>query len=202
MVFRARDFLQKIGLGKSQVVYVGVHARRGDRLQAWKSDHTQLQDTIIGRYEGRFFNMAMDQLREEYNKDGQKVVFIATSDDFHWIKKHLVDKQDVFFPYELVPATRSPLPSNREVGDIWKDELLAVKGSKAWGTDLAILSMCNHTIVDYGTFGLWAGLLAGGRIIVPTGYSPVATPDMVWWENSQLENLQFVNVSKLSTKSY
>ena len=29
----------------------------------------------------------------------------------------------------------------REVGDIWKDELLAVKGSKAWGTDLAILSM-------------------------------------------------------------
>ena len=41
--------------------------------------------------------MAMDQLREEYNKDGQKVVFIATSDDFHWIKKHLVDKQARFF---------------------------------------------------------------------------------------------------------
>ena len=29
----------------------------------------------------------------------------------------------------------------REVGDMWKDEQLAVKGSKAWGTDLAILSM-------------------------------------------------------------
>ena len=29
----------------------------------------------------------------------------------------------------------------REVGDMWKDERLAVKGSKAWGTDLAILSM-------------------------------------------------------------
>ena len=29
---------------------------------------------------------------------------------------------------------------------------------------------CNHTILDYGTFGLWAALLAGGRIIVPAGY--------------------------------
>ena len=35
----------------------------------------------------------MDQLREEYNKEGQRVAFVATSDDFHWIKKHLVDKQ-------------------------------------------------------------------------------------------------------------
>ena len=29
---------------------------------------------------------------------------------------------------------------------------------------------CNHTILDYGTFGLWAALFAGGRIIVPAGY--------------------------------
>ena len=43
--------------------------------------------------------MAMDQLREEYNKDGQKVVFIATSDDFHWIKKHLVDKEARMFHF-------------------------------------------------------------------------------------------------------
>ena len=41
----------------------------------------------------RFFNTAMDQLRVEFNKEGQRVVFVATSDDFHWIKKHLVDKQ-------------------------------------------------------------------------------------------------------------
>ena len=97
----------------------------------------------------RFFNAAMDQLRDEFNKEGQRVVFVATSDDFHWMKKHLVDKQaqiyflehflppldlslstqrgclinlgtsvenkkqDIFFPYELVPASRAPLPSNR-----------------------------------------------------------------------------------------
>jgi hypothetical protein len=28
--------------------------------------------------------------------------------------------------------------------------------------DLALLAACNHTILTYGTFGFWAGLLAGG----------------------------------------
>ena len=52
---------------------------------------------------GRFFNTAMDQLRAEYNKEGQRVAFVATSDDFHWIKKHLVDKQaKIYFREELL----------------------------------------------------------------------------------------------------
>ena len=43
---------------------------------------------------------------------------------------------------------------------------------------------CNHSIMDYGTFGMWAGLLAGGKIVLPLGYSAAAvrSPDMVWWE--------------------
>ena len=38
--------------------------------------------------------------------------------------------------------------------------------------------------MDYGTFGMWAGLLAGGKIVLPLGYSAasVRSPDMVWWE--------------------
>jgi hypothetical protein len=30
------------------------------------------------------------------------------------------------------------------------------------GRDLALLAACNHTILTYGTFGFWAGFLAGG----------------------------------------
>ena len=37
--------------------------------------------------------------------------------------------------------------------------------------DLALLSLCSHTIMDYGTFGLWGGLFAGGEILAPTGYT-------------------------------
>jgi hypothetical protein len=28
--------------------------------------------------------------------------------------------------------------------------------------DLALLAACNHSILTYGTFGFWAGFLAGG----------------------------------------
>ena len=38
------------------------------------------------------------------------------------------------------------------------------------GMDLALLAACNHTILTYGTFGFWAGFLAGsgnGKRILP-----------------------------------
>ena len=71
----------------------------------------------------------------------------------------------------------------------------------SYGIDLAVLSMCNHTVLDYGTFGLWAALLAGGgggRIILPTGYSAVPTPDSVWWEVAQLDRVEFINLETLN----
>ena len=34
------------------------------------------------------------------------------------------------------------------------------------GDDLALLAACNHTILSYGTFGMWAALLAGGRTVI------------------------------------
>lgn len=32
--------------------------------------------------------------------------------------------------------------------------------------DLITLSMCNHSIISYGTFGMWIAMKAGGRTIV------------------------------------
>ena len=40
------------------------------------------------------------------------------------------------------------------------------------GTDLAMLSLADHSILTYGTFGMWGALLAkGGYVIMPKGYS-------------------------------
>ena len=79
--------------------------------------------------------------------------------------------------------------------------ILHYAGSISYGVDLAVLASCNHSIVDYGTFGLWAGLLAGGRhvlqllwllycvlcrIVLPLGYSTMKSPDMMWWEQVTL----------------
>ena len=37
--------------------------------------------------------------------------------------------------------------------------------------DLSTLASCNHTIIDYGTFGQWAAVLAGGRSVWAIDYS-------------------------------
>ena len=34
------------------------------------------------------------------------------------------------------------------------------------GEDLALLAACNHSIISYGTFGMWAAILAGGEVLV------------------------------------
>ena len=47
--------------------------------------------------------------------------------------------------------------------------LLGVEMPSA-GEDLAVLSLCNHSIVGAGTYGQWGALLAGGQVIYPTGY--------------------------------
>jgi hypothetical protein len=32
------------------------------------------------------------------------------------------------------------------------------------GLDLALLSQANHSIMTYGTFGMWGTMLAGGQV--------------------------------------
>ena len=34
------------------------------------------------------------------------------------------------------------------------------------GEDLALLAACNHSIISYGTFGMWAAILAGGEVLL------------------------------------
>ena len=39
------------------------------------------------------------------------------------------------------------------------------------GTDLALLTLADHSILSYGTFGMWGALLANnGEVSLPTGY--------------------------------
>lgn len=37
---------------------------------------------------------------------------------------------------------------------------------KGAGQDLAVLAACNHSIIDYGTFGSFGAILAGGETVV------------------------------------
>ena len=71
-----------------------------------------------------------------YRNKYQRVLFVVLSDDPEWCEREL-HGDDV-----VVTKTNSPVQ------------------------DMAIMSICNHSIIDYGTFGMWGALLSGGDTFV------------------------------------
>ena len=45
---------------------------------------------------------------------------------------------------------------------------LYYKNGNILGEDLALLANCNHTIMSFGTFGMWGAMLAGGNVVLPS----------------------------------
>lgn len=86
--------------------------------------------------EPKYFFTAMEYFEKKY----PSVVFIVISDDPAWCIQHLGKKKNVFV------AGKNSLSTP--------------------GQDLAIMAACNHTIIDYGTFGVWGALLAGGETVL------------------------------------
>jgi galactoside 2-L-fucosyltransferase 1/2 len=88
----------------------------------------------------KYFHDAMAWFRKKLKG---KVLFVVVSDDLEWCKKELVDKADDVVLAAKTVSSRAP----------------------SSGHDLAVLASCNHTIIDYGTYGMWGALLAGGYTI-------------------------------------
>ncbi|XP_041378212.1 galactoside alpha-(1,2)-fucosyltransferase 2-like [Gigantopelta aegis] len=77
-------------------------------------------------------------------------VFVVCSDTMTWVEKHVKTNTGM----ELISERNSP-----EV-------------------DMAILSLCNHTIMTVGTFGWWGGYLAGGTVLYYK--NPYDEKDQFW----------------------
>ncbi|XP_018335838.1 galactoside 2-alpha-L-fucosyltransferase 2-like [Agrilus planipennis] len=83
----------------------------------------------------KFYYAAM----KYYNQKYKNVVFIVVSDEPAWCIKFFGKLKNVYITSRSIPNSPS--------------------------LDLAILSSCNHSIIDYGTFGTWGAILAGGETI-------------------------------------
>jgi galactoside 2-L-fucosyltransferase 1/2 len=66
----------------------------------------------------------------------QRVLFVVMSDDNKWCKREL------------------------------RGDDIVVTNKKSPGQDLAIMAACNHSIIDYGTYGVWGAILSGGDTFV------------------------------------
>ncbi|XP_072343314.1 galactoside alpha-(1,2)-fucosyltransferase 2-like isoform X2 [Scyliorhinus torazame] len=104
----------------------------------------------------KYLDTAMEYFRNKY----KNVVFAVTSNGMDWSKENIDNsKGDVFFSDD--PKQSSP------------------------ADDIAILAHCNHTIMTVGTFGYWAGYLAGGETIYLTNFTLPESPFLknLWREN-------------------
>jgi galactoside 2-L-fucosyltransferase 1/2 len=81
------------------------------------------------------------------NLFSNSVIFIICSDDHRWVGEHISRWN---FKYIFMSNYTDPM------------------------IDLAILSMCNHSIITSGTFSWWAGWLAGGMVVY---YEKFPNPD-------------------------
>ncbi len=101
----------------------------------------------------------MDNFRERYGQGGKSVMFLILSDDPGWVRENLVDRaEDAFYAGAACDVNTIEVPCE--------------------GHDLAVLSLCDHVIASHGTFGFWAGLLAGGEMTVAEGFAEVDPVEM------------------------
>jgi len=136
---RRRGLLER----RSEVTWVGVHNRRGDY------GHHLNKLYNLPMLGPDFFLRAMEHFRK---KISGVVVFVIVSDDLLWARQHFSNSK---YPVEFLGHS-AVLPK-----DINKPLATGVDV----GEDLALLAACNHSIISYGTFGMWAAILAGGEVV-------------------------------------
>lgn len=85
----------------------------------------------------RYYLAAMDYFQGKY----KNVVFVVASDSIGWCKFNLRTSQH-------------------------KVSFISDMDGRGPGKDLAVLSACNHSIIDYGTYGSFGAILASGETVV------------------------------------
>ncbi|XP_049943259.1 galactoside 2-alpha-L-fucosyltransferase Sec1-like [Schistocerca serialis cubense] len=125
------------------VCTVGVHVRRTDYGRYMRKRFHLQQEAGPAYYEAAAAAMLAD-----LHSECAAVAFAVTSDDSKWCQQH------------LLPALtrKASADAAASVGFLMS--------SKKPADDLCLLSSCQHLIMAYGTFGLTAAILSGGRTIM------------------------------------
>lgn len=145
-----------------EIVKVGIHVRRGDKVDNPKY-------TVA---DAEYYRRAMEYFRERYNRDGAnneegdkektRVYFFVTSDSTSWVDAN----PNVFGSDDIVL-----MPNTAEDGDEGSNTASRDEDGE-WNVmiDLALLIECDHIIISGGGFGFWAAYLGahrnGGEVII------------------------------------
>ena len=115
-----------------------------------RGDHLALERVYrIPHPSMAYLGPSMDHFRTRHNF----TVFLYVSDDPEWGARHLGRDRDTVL-------SSSPGPP-----------------SLSTGRDLALMSLCQHTVLTRGSFSFWCGQLAGGSYIRPCMVQQFATQE-------------------------
>ena len=144
----------------SNAVYIGVHIRRADMVTDYKYT---VADT-------GYFRRAVLYMTRKFPNN--QLVFVVCTDELLWSKLHF--SKAVAYSANRVTVG---IHGNSAIGNhndsyvirtttttttTTNNAIVVFSEDRRAEEDLAILSSCNHTIMSVGTFGWWAGYLAGG----------------------------------------
>lgn len=101
------------------------------------------------------------------------MIFLVTSDDVKWCKRVFIDIEAIFF-----------FPS-----DFFR-KMPVVSGAHF---DMCVMSLCNHSIYDYGTFGFWGAYLSGGHTILAHNIGTGNNSEVEAIKQANLPNWHFID---------
>ncbi len=87
-----------------------------------------------------------------YKNKYPSALFVATNSAMDWVKKYLLPK---------------------------RHDVVMTKKVNSAPLDMAILSLCNHTLMSVGTYGWWSAWLAGGDVVY---YKDITVPGSRAWK--------------------
>jgi len=91
-----------------------------------------------------------------------KSKFNATPVKPDYVLRQMNVFRNKYKPIMFVVVSDDPKWCEREL----RCDDIVVKKTNSSAQDLAITAACNHSIIDYGTYGMWGAILSGGDIFV------------------------------------
>ena len=114
----------------------------------------------------------------------QQLVFVVCSDTMGWPKRTFPDvvSHEIDHVTVGIHGNRgSHNDSDVTNGTAATNALVVFSEGHGAEEDLAILSSCNHTIMTVGTYGWWAGYLAGGMTTYYQNFPPNSSSLKPWF---------------------
>jgi len=113
-----------------------------------------------------YFRRAVHYMMQKFSR--RQLVFVVCSDELSWARRNFpstVDHVTNDFNRSAVSNTTTKITTTPGTTTKLKPVVAFSSPSHSPAEDLAILRSCNHTIMSVGSFGWWAGYLAGGTTV-------------------------------------